>query len=271
MMKLKCCQVPPRVSFFASQGSDVAQDNVLGLYKQTVDAIMCILLHTKYHPLQSHVCCYSLLSGIHSSFLNLVGGGVRFPRHSFYSDYMLSLGKTELSGSRKSFSLADLRKFAKPQPSSDLPPPPRHRRRHRILGADSRQSLHLASRAGEGRGAVVLLHLGSTTAHTSTDDNLISKDSSKVIFFNKACVEEKGKRGKFVGEEIDRLQWAPVVLEEDRIKSLVPILYMAVMIVDIDQDLFRVSRTTLKLGLTFLNTMLFQKLISWNLVFILLA
>jgi hypothetical protein len=54
-------------------------------------------------------------------------------------------------------------------------------------------------------------------------------------------------------------------------KSLVPILYMAVMIVDIDQDLFRVSRTTLKLGLTFLNTMLFQKLISWNLVFILLA
>uniref|UniRef100_A0A0E0BRP3 Uncharacterized protein n=1 Tax=Oryza glumipatula TaxID=40148 RepID=A0A0E0BRP3_9ORYZ len=28
---------------------------------------------------------------------------------------MLSLGKTELSGSRKSFSLADLRKFAKPQ------------------------------------------------------------------------------------------------------------------------------------------------------------
>lgn len=61
-----------------------------GLYKQTVDAVMCILLHTKYHPLQSHVhlmvewskcaaafhvacddlfqlCCYTLLSGIHSS------------------------------------------------------------------------------------------------------------------------------------------------------------------------------------------------------------
>uniref|UniRef100_A0A0E0BRP7 Uncharacterized protein n=2 Tax=Oryza glumipatula TaxID=40148 RepID=A0A0E0BRP7_9ORYZ len=91
-----------------------------------------------------------------------------------------------------------------------------------------------------------------------------SMDSSKVIFFNKACVEEKGKRGKFVGEEIDRLQWAPVVLSVElnlalsiqiqrtgvRIanerrktasKSLVPILYMAVMIVDIDQDLFRVS------------------------------
>uniref|UniRef100_A0A0E0RGC2 Uncharacterized protein n=1 Tax=Oryza rufipogon TaxID=4529 RepID=A0A0E0RGC2_ORYRU len=99
-----------------------------------------------------------------------------------------------------------------------------------------------------------------------------SMDSSKVIFFNKACVEEKGKRGKFVGEEIDRLQWAPVVLvtlliqattnsvelnlalsiqiqrtgvrianerRKTASKSLVPILYMAVMIVDIDQDLFR--------------------------------
>ncbi|EEE53082.1 hypothetical protein OsJ_35838 [Oryza sativa Japonica Group] len=89
------------------------------------------------------------------------------------------------------------------------------------------------------------------------------------IIHLQACVEEKGKRGKFVGEEIDRLQWAPVVLSVElnlalsiqiqrvgvggcrtgvRIanerrktasKSLVPILYMAVMIVDIDQDLFR--------------------------------
>uniref|UniRef100_A0A0E0DPG6 Uncharacterized protein n=1 Tax=Oryza meridionalis TaxID=40149 RepID=A0A0E0DPG6_9ORYZ len=42
----------------------------------------------------------------------------------------------------------------------------------------------------------------STAAHTSTDDNLISK----------ACVEEKGKLGKFVSEEIDRLQRAPVML-----------------------------------------------------------
>jgi hypothetical protein len=33
-----------RVSFFASQGSDVAQDDVLGMYKQTADAVMCILL-----------------------------------------------------------------------------------------------------------------------------------------------------------------------------------------------------------------------------------
>ncbi|BAT16838.1 Os12g0407100 [Oryza sativa Japonica Group] len=32
------------------------------------------------------------------------------------------------------------------------------------------------------------------------------------IIHLQACVEEKGKRGKFVGEEIDRLQWAPVVL-----------------------------------------------------------
>uniref|UniRef100_A0A0E0IH11 Uncharacterized protein n=1 Tax=Oryza nivara TaxID=4536 RepID=A0A0E0IH11_ORYNI len=86
-----------------------------GLYKQTVDAVMCILLHTKYHPLQSHVCCYTLLTGIHSSCPEPGGRGVRFPRRGFYSDYMLSLGKTELSCSRTSFSLADLCKFAQPQ------------------------------------------------------------------------------------------------------------------------------------------------------------
>uniref|UniRef100_I1PU32 Uncharacterized protein n=1 Tax=Oryza glaberrima TaxID=4538 RepID=I1PU32_ORYGL len=54
-------------------------------------------------------------------------------------------------------------------------------------------------------------------------------------------------------------------------RALSPSTNMVMIIVDIDQDLSRVSRTALKLGLAFLDTMLFQKLISWNLVFILLA
>uniref|UniRef100_A0A0D9WU55 Endoglucanase n=1 Tax=Leersia perrieri TaxID=77586 RepID=A0A0D9WU55_9ORYZ len=100
-----------RVSFFASQGSDVVQDDVLGLYKQTADAVMCILLP------DSETAAFRTAGGllyvaewnslqhpVASAFLAAV-----------YGDYMLSSGKTELSCSGQSFSPADLRKFAKSQ------------------------------------------------------------------------------------------------------------------------------------------------------------
>ncbi|KAL5224719.1 hypothetical protein ABZP36_011358 [Zizania latifolia] len=100
-----------KVSFFASQGSDVAQDNVLALYKQTADAVMCILLpdsETAAFRTEGGLLYVaewdSLQHPVASAFLAAV-----------YSDYMLTSGKTELSCSGQSFSPADLRKFAKSQ------------------------------------------------------------------------------------------------------------------------------------------------------------
>ncbi|XP_006656489.1 endoglucanase 18 [Oryza brachyantha] len=100
-----------RVSFFASQESDVAQDNVLGQYKQTADAVMCILLpdsETAAFRTEGGLLYVaewnSLQHPVASAFLAAV-----------YSDYMLTSGKTELSCGGQSFSPADLRKFAKSQ------------------------------------------------------------------------------------------------------------------------------------------------------------
>uniref|UniRef100_A0A0E0E6E1 Endoglucanase n=1 Tax=Oryza meridionalis TaxID=40149 RepID=A0A0E0E6E1_9ORYZ len=100
-----------RVSFFASQGSDVAQDDVLGMYKQTADAVMCILLpdsETAAFRTEGGLLYVaewnSLQHPVASAFLAAV-----------YSDYMQSSGKTELSCSGQGFSPADLRNFAKSQ------------------------------------------------------------------------------------------------------------------------------------------------------------
>uniref|UniRef100_A0A0E0FBN1 Endoglucanase n=1 Tax=Oryza meridionalis TaxID=40149 RepID=A0A0E0FBN1_9ORYZ len=100
-----------RVSFFASQGSDVAQDDVLGMYKQTADAVMCILLpdsETAAFRTKGGLLYVdewnSLQHPVASAFLAAV-----------YSDYMQSSRKTELSCSGQGFSPSDLRKFAKSQ------------------------------------------------------------------------------------------------------------------------------------------------------------
>ncbi|KAF2907605.1 endoglucanase 18-like [Oryza sativa Japonica Group] len=100
-----------RVSFFASQGSDVAQDDVLGMYKQTADAVMCILLpdsetaaFTTKGGLLYVAEWNSLQHPVASAFLAAV-----------YSDYMQSSRKTELTCSGQGFSPSDLRKFAKSQ------------------------------------------------------------------------------------------------------------------------------------------------------------
>uniref|UniRef100_A0A0E0ASN0 cellulase n=1 Tax=Oryza glumipatula TaxID=40148 RepID=A0A0E0ASN0_9ORYZ len=100
-----------RVSFFASQGSDVAQDDVLGMYKQTADAVMCILLP------DSETAAFRTKGGL------LYVDEWNFIQHpvasaflaAVYSDYMQSSRKTELSCSGQGFSPSDLRKFAKSQ------------------------------------------------------------------------------------------------------------------------------------------------------------
>ncbi|XP_062178860.1 endoglucanase 18-like [Phragmites australis] len=100
-----------RVSFFASHGSDVGQDQGLLLYKQTADAVMCILLpdsDTAAFRTEGGLLYVadwnSLQHPVASAFLAAI-----------YSDYMLTSGKTELTCSGKSFTAADLRKFAKSQ------------------------------------------------------------------------------------------------------------------------------------------------------------
>ncbi|CAN6162715.1 unnamed protein product [Urochloa humidicola] len=100
-----------RVSFFAADGSDVGQDEGLGSYKDTADAVMCILLP------ESDTAAFrtdggllyvaewnSLQHPVASAFLAAV-----------YSDYMSTSGKTEITCSGKSFTSSDLRKFAKSQ------------------------------------------------------------------------------------------------------------------------------------------------------------
>lgn len=104
-----------RVSFFASQGSGVADDNDgLESYKQTADAVMCILLpdsETAAFRTQGGLLYVaewnSLQHPVASAFLAAV-----------YGDYMLTSGKTELSCGGQSFSPADLRKFAQSQVSA---------------------------------------------------------------------------------------------------------------------------------------------------------
>ncbi|KQK17545.2 hypothetical protein BRADI_1g35220v3 [Brachypodium distachyon] len=102
-----------RVSFFASQGSGIEQDSLDGVesYKQTADAVMCILLPDSETaaPRTEGGLLYvadwnSLQHPVASAFLAAV-----------YSDYMLTSGKTELSCGSQTFSPADLRKFAKSQ------------------------------------------------------------------------------------------------------------------------------------------------------------
>ncbi|KAK8456210.1 hypothetical protein SEVIR_4G292200v4 [Setaria viridis] len=100
-----------RVSFFASDGSDVGQDEGLGSYKDTADAVMCILLpesDTAAFRTEGGLLYVaewnSLQHPVASAFLAAV-----------YSDYMSTSGKTELTCSGKSFTAADLRKFAKSQ------------------------------------------------------------------------------------------------------------------------------------------------------------
>ncbi|XBI11656.1 hypothetical protein VPH35_138664 [Triticum aestivum] len=102
-----------RVSFFASQGAGVADDNEGGLesYKQTADAVMCILLpdsETAAFRTEGGLLYVaewnSLQHPVASAFLAAV-----------YGDYMLTSGKTELTCGGQSFSPDDLRKFAQSQ------------------------------------------------------------------------------------------------------------------------------------------------------------
>nr|CAB3471433.1 unnamed protein product [Digitaria exilis] len=103
-----------RVRFFAADGSDVEQDEGLGSYKETADAVMCILLPESdtaafrteggYGGLLYVAEWNSLQHPVASAFLAIV-----------YSDYMSTSGKTELTCSGKSFTASDLRKFAKSQ------------------------------------------------------------------------------------------------------------------------------------------------------------
>ncbi|CAM0909873.1 unnamed protein product [Alopecurus aequalis] len=100
-----------RVSFFASQGSGLAKDDGLESYKQTADAVMCILLPDSETaaPRTEGGLLYvaewnSLQHPVASAFLAAV-----------YSDYMLTSGKTELGCGGQSFTPADLRKFAQSQ------------------------------------------------------------------------------------------------------------------------------------------------------------
>ncbi|XP_047074389.1 endoglucanase 18-like [Lolium rigidum] len=100
-----------RASFFASQGSGLATDNGLESYKQTADAVMCILLpdsETAAFRTEGgllYVAEWNLLQHpVASAFLAAV-----------YSDYMLTSGKTELSCGGQSFAPADLRNFAQSQ------------------------------------------------------------------------------------------------------------------------------------------------------------
>uniref|UniRef100_M8B1L6 cellulase n=1 Tax=Aegilops tauschii TaxID=37682 RepID=M8B1L6_AEGTA len=105
-----------RVSFFASQGAGVADDNEGGLesYKQTADAVMCILLpdsETAAFRTEGGLLYVaewnSLQHPVASAFLAAV-----------YGDYMLTSGKTELTCGGQSFSPDDLRKFAQSQINS---------------------------------------------------------------------------------------------------------------------------------------------------------
>ncbi|KAK1611582.1 hypothetical protein QYE76_035255 [Lolium multiflorum] len=100
-----------RASFFASQGSGLATDNGLESYKQTADAVMCILLpdsETAAFRTEGGLLYVaewnSLQHPVASAFLAAV-----------YSDYMLTSGKTELSCGGQSFAPADLRNFAQSQ------------------------------------------------------------------------------------------------------------------------------------------------------------
>ncbi|KAM0853561.1 hypothetical protein ACQ4PT_050992 [Festuca glaucescens] len=100
-----------RASFFASQGSGLATDNGLESYKQTADAVMCILLpdsETAAFRTEGGLLYVdewnSLQHPVASAFLAAV-----------YSDYMLTSGKTELSCGGQSFTPADLRGFAQSQ------------------------------------------------------------------------------------------------------------------------------------------------------------
>jgi hypothetical protein len=101
-----------RVSFFASKGSDGAgQEKGLGMYKETADAVMCILLpdsETAAFRTEGGLLYVaewnSLQHPVASAFLAAV-----------YSDYMRTSGKEELSCSGQSFTAVDLRKFAKSQ------------------------------------------------------------------------------------------------------------------------------------------------------------
>lgn len=100
-----------RASFFASQGSGLATDNGLESYKQTADAVMCILLpdsETAAFRTEGGLLYVaewnSLQHPVASAFLAAV-----------YSDYMLTSGKTELRCGGQSFAPADLRKFAQSQ------------------------------------------------------------------------------------------------------------------------------------------------------------
>ncbi|XP_047074375.1 endoglucanase 18-like [Lolium rigidum] len=100
-----------RASFFASQGSGLATDNGLESYKQTADAVMCILLpdsETAAFRTEGGLLYVaewnSLQHPVASAFLAAV-----------YSDYMLTSGKTDLSCGGQSFAPADLRNFAQSQ------------------------------------------------------------------------------------------------------------------------------------------------------------
>ncbi|KAK3131278.1 hypothetical protein QOZ80_6BG0504430 [Eleusine coracana subsp. coracana] len=100
-----------RVSFFASKGLDDGQNKGLGMYKETAEAVMCILLpdsDTAAFRTDGGLLYVaewnSLQHPVASAFLAAV-----------YSDYMMTSGKAELSCSGKSFTPVDLRKFAKSQ------------------------------------------------------------------------------------------------------------------------------------------------------------
>jgi hypothetical protein len=102
-----------RVSLFASKGSD--EEKGLGMYKETADAVMCILLpdsETAAFRTEGGLLYVaqwnSLQHPVASAFLAAV-----------YSDYMRTSGKEEeLSCSGKSFTAADLSRFAKSQVAS---------------------------------------------------------------------------------------------------------------------------------------------------------
>uniref|UniRef100_A0A804PCX2 Endoglucanase n=1 Tax=Zea mays TaxID=4577 RepID=A0A804PCX2_MAIZE len=100
-----------RVMFFAGDGSDAGQDEVLGSYKDTADAVMCILLpesDTAAFRTEGGLLYVaewnSLQHPVASAFLANV-----------YSNYMATSGKSELTCSGKSFTALDLRRFAKSQ------------------------------------------------------------------------------------------------------------------------------------------------------------
>ncbi|KAL6873597.1 hypothetical protein ACP4OV_013679 [Aristida adscensionis] len=100
-----------RVTFFSSKGSDAAEDNGLDSYKQTADAVMCILLP------DSDSAAFRTEGGL---LYVAEWGSLQHPVASaflaaVYSDYMMTSGKKELSCGEQSFTASDLRKFAKSQ------------------------------------------------------------------------------------------------------------------------------------------------------------